>query len=130
MLNQNRLKQHLENNSAFHNKLIYGDPVYECTNVFCCPYKGCSLNEPQKNLNKAMSAVRGSLGWYYGEATKYYSFPDYKHHQHVATTPTATSYKLGVFVTNCVTIAHGRNNNSKYFRCPPPMFEKYFASCT
>ncbi|KAE8969771.1 hypothetical protein PR003_g28223 [Phytophthora rubi] len=39
MLNQSGLKQHLENNSAFHNKLIYGDPAYGCTNVFCCPYK-------------------------------------------------------------------------------------------
>ncbi|OWZ12983.1 hypothetical protein PHMEG_00013767 [Phytophthora megakarya] len=128
MLNESGLKFKLEGNPAFHNKLIYGDPAYGCTNVFCCPYKGCRVNAPQKGLNKAMSAIRVSVEWSYGEVPKYFSFLDYKRHQRLPTTPTATLYKLGVFFTNCVTIARGGNNNSRYFRCKPPTFEEYFAS--
>ncbi|OWZ15427.1 hypothetical protein PHMEG_00010930 [Phytophthora megakarya] len=40
---------------AFHNKLIYEDPAYRWTNVFCGPYKGCRMNIPQKELNEATS---------------------------------------------------------------------------
>ncbi|KAE9124044.1 hypothetical protein PF002_g7954 [Phytophthora fragariae] len=129
ILNQSGLKTQLEINPSFHNnKLIYGDPAYGRTNVFCCPYKGCRVNAPQMELNKDMSAVRVSVEWSYGEITKYYSFPDYKRHQRVATTPTATLDKLGVFFTNCVTIARGGSNNSKYFSCKPPTFDEYLAS--
>lgn len=128
MLNESGFKDVLEKNSNFHNKLIYGDPAYGCTNVFCCPFKGCRVDVPQHELNKAMSAIRVSVEWSYGEVTKYFSFLDFKRHQQIATTPTATLYKLGVLFTNCITIARGGNNNSKYFSCKPPTFDEYFCS--
>jgi hypothetical protein len=98
MLNESGLKAELENNPAFHDKLIYGDPAYGCTNVFCCPYKGCRIDVEKQDLNKAMSGVRVSVEWSYGEVTKYFSYLDFKRHQRVATTPTATLYKLGVIL--------------------------------
>ncbi|ETN03093.1 hypothetical protein PPTG_23828 [Phytophthora nicotianae INRA-310] len=44
MLRQSGLPELLEDNLEFHGKLVYGDPAYGCTDVFCCPYKGCSIN--------------------------------------------------------------------------------------
>ncbi|ETI45213.1 hypothetical protein F443_10189 [Phytophthora nicotianae P1569] len=61
MLNESGFKDVLKNNSNFHNNLICGDPVYGCTNVFCCPYKGCHLDATQQELNKVMSAIRVSV---------------------------------------------------------------------
>ncbi|OWZ19401.1 hypothetical protein PHMEG_0006359 [Phytophthora megakarya] len=61
MLNESKLKDILHNNLTFHNKLIFDDPAYGCSNVFCCPYKGCRINAPEKELNKAMSSVRVSV---------------------------------------------------------------------
>ncbi|OWZ13353.1 hypothetical protein PHMEG_00013332 [Phytophthora megakarya] len=117
ILNESKRKDFLHNNSAFHNKLIYGEPAYGCTKVFCCPYKGCRINTPQKELNKAMSSVRVSVEWSYAEVTKYFLFLDYKRHQRAVMTPRATLNNLGGFFTNCVTIVNGCNTNSRYFRC-------------
>ncbi|KAG2771739.1 hypothetical protein PC116_g23790 [Phytophthora cactorum] len=97
MLNESGLKAVLENNINVHNKLIHGDPAYRCTNLFCYPFKGCKVDVPQKELNKAMSDVRVSVEWSYAEITKHFSFLDFNRHQRVATTPAATLYKLGVF---------------------------------
>ncbi|KAJ0391836.1 hypothetical protein ATCC90586_011255 [Pythium insidiosum] len=130
MLNQSGLKERLESNPAFHKKLIYGDPAYGCTNVFCCPYKGCRIDLPQKELNKAMSAVRVSVEWSYGQVTRLFSYLDFKRQQCVATTPVASLYTAGVLFTNCITIVNGGNTNSRYFDCCPPTLEEYFASHT
>ncbi|GMF34172.1 unnamed protein product [Phytophthora fragariaefolia] len=74
MLIERRLKEVLESNPEFHDKLIYGDPAYGCTNVFCCPYKGCRFDVEKRDLNKAMSGIRVSVEWLYGEVTKYCAF--------------------------------------------------------
>ncbi|KAE9023074.1 hypothetical protein PF010_g14479 [Phytophthora fragariae] len=127
MLRESGLMSLLEGSRAFHNKLIYGDPAYGCTNVFCCPFKGCRIDAPRQTVNKAMSKVRVSVEWSYGEITRYFSYLDFKRQQQVVTTPVATLYKLGILFTNCITIARGRNN-SKYFNCPSPTFDEYFSS--
>lgn len=126
MLRESGLMALLEDNPAFHNKLIFGDPAYGCTNVFCSPFKGCRVNAPQHAVNTAMSKVRISVEWSYGEITRYFSYLDFKRQQQVGMTPVATLYKIGILLTNCITIANGGNNNSKYFNCAPPTFEEYF----
>ncbi|EGZ08565.1 hypothetical protein PHYSODRAFT_340308 [Phytophthora sojae] len=78
MLRESGLMSLLEGNDAFHNKLIYGDPAYGCTNVFCCPFKGCRIDAPQQEVNKAMSKVRVSVEWSYGEITRNFSYLDFK----------------------------------------------------
>lgn len=116
MLRENGLMSLLEDNPAFHNKLIYGDLVYGCTNVFCCPFKGCRVDAPQQEVNKAVSKVRVSVEWSYGEITRYFSYLDFKRQQQVATTPIATLYKIGILLTNCITIARRKNNKSQVLR--------------
>ncbi|KAF0731276.1 hypothetical protein Ae201684P_011837 [Aphanomyces euteiches] len=130
MLNESGLKDVLEANAVFHKKIVYGDPAYGCTNVFCCPFKGCRIDIPKKELNKAMSSVRVSVEWAYGQITRNFAYLDFKREQRAAITPIATLYKMGVLFTNCVTIANGSNTNSNYCRCAPPTFQEYFQSYT
>eukprot|EP00644_Phytophthora_capsici_P014658 jgi/Phyca11/128795/e_gw1.78.45.1 len=126
MLRESGLMGLLEANPLFHNKLIFGDPAYGCTNVFCSPFKGCRVDAPEQAVNAAMSKVRVTVEWSYGEITRYFSYLDFKRHQQSGQTPVATLYKIGVLFTNCITIARGKNNNSKYFNCRPPTFDEYF----
>ncbi|GMF40638.1 unnamed protein product [Phytophthora fragariaefolia] len=66
MLNKSGLKRELETNPAFHNKLIYGDPAYGCTNLFCCPYKGCRVNAPPEGTQQGYECcarIGGVVVW-------------------------------------------------------------------
>ncbi|ETO66295.1 hypothetical protein F444_16437 [Phytophthora nicotianae P1976] len=80
MLRQSGLPELLEDNLEFHGKLVYGDPAYGCTDVFCCPYKGCSINPRQHAVNKGMSSKRVSVEWSYGQITRYFSYLDFTRH--------------------------------------------------
>ncbi|ETP37297.1 hypothetical protein F442_14888 [Phytophthora nicotianae P10297] len=80
MLRQSGLPEMLEDNSEFHGKLVYGDPAYGCTDVFCCPYKGCSINPHQHAVNKGISSKRVSVEWSYGQITRYFSYLDFTRH--------------------------------------------------
>lgn len=97
MLRQSGLPELLEGNPAFHGKLVYGDPAYGCTDVFCCPFKGCSVTPRQQDVNEGMSSKRVSVEWSYGQITRYFSYLDFKRLQQSGTTPVATMYKLGYF---------------------------------
>ncbi|OWY97709.1 hypothetical protein PHMEG_00031699 [Phytophthora megakarya] len=81
MLRESGLPHVLEGNTDFLGKLIYGDPAYGCTNVFCCPFKGCRVNTPQQEVNRGMSAVRVSVKWSYGQITRNFAYLDFKRHQ-------------------------------------------------
>jgi hypothetical protein len=126
MLRLSGIEEVLEKNSAFHGKVVYGDPAYGCSNVFCCPHKGCQLNIHQRKFNRAMSGVRVSVEWTYGQIVNYFSYLDYHRQLKVFKSPVAELYKLGVLFVNCVTIMQRTNTNASYFECEPPTLEEYF----
>ena len=52
---------------------IYGDPAYPLRNHLQGPFKG-NLNQIQKDYNKAMSQVRVSVEWVFGDIANYFAF--------------------------------------------------------
>ncbi|OWZ13658.1 hypothetical protein PHMEG_00012978 [Phytophthora megakarya] len=86
-----------------------GDPAYGCTNV-------------------AMTKVRVSVEWSYGEITRCFSYLDFKRQQRATTTSVATLYKIGALFSNCITIVGFKIHQLQILQRPPPTFDEYFAS--
>ena len=46
--------------------VLYGDPAHGVTNNIMSPFRGADLTASQKHFNKAMSKVRVSVEWGFG----------------------------------------------------------------
>ena len=57
---------------------IYGDSAYPERMHLQTPYKGNNLTNDQKAFNTAMSKVRVSVEWVFGEIAGYFAFIDLK----------------------------------------------------
>ena len=57
---------------------IYGDPAYPHRPQLQGPFKGNNLTPLQKQYNKAMSEVRASVEWVFGDIVNYFAFMDFK----------------------------------------------------
>jgi len=57
---------------------VYGDMAYPLSVHLQKPYANARLNEDQRNYNKAMSKLRISVEWLFGELKNYFKFIDYK----------------------------------------------------
>ena len=85
------------------------------------------LTQQQQNFNKAMSKVRVSVEWLFGDIIKQFKFTDFKNNQKMGLTPIAKQYRVTVLLTNAFTCSY-RNNTSKYFDLEPPILEECFAN--
>ena len=57
---------------------IYGDPAYPLRIHLQAPFRGPGLTHIQKQYNKAMSRVRVSVEWVFGDIVNYFGFVDFK----------------------------------------------------
>ena len=57
---------------------IYGDPVYPLCVDLQGPFKGANLTPAEQKFNKAMSQVRVSVEWLFGDIVNYFAFLDFK----------------------------------------------------
>ena len=67
--------------AAWHNNqplCIYGDPAYPLSVHLQTPYQGQNLTPNQKNYNKAMSQVRVTVEWLFGEIKTFFKFVSLK----------------------------------------------------
>ena len=81
ILQRSELLQQLEahsNTPAGRPLCIYGDPAYPQRQHLQAPYKHNNLSEEEKAFNTAMSKVRVSVEWVFGEIVEYFAFVDFK----------------------------------------------------
>ena len=59
---------------------LYGDPAYPLRPQLMSPFRPdvAPLTDEMKSFNKAMSAVRVSVEWLFGDVANYFKFIDYK----------------------------------------------------
>jgi hypothetical protein len=60
------------------NHCVYGDPAYPISVHMQCSFKGPQLTPLQKEYNAAMSRVRVSVEWVFGDIANYFAFLDFK----------------------------------------------------
>ena len=97
---------------------FYRDPAYPLRAHLQAPFKGNNLTEIQSEYNKAMSSVRISVEWLFGDVTSYFKFVDFKKSQKVGLSACGKMYTVCALLTNAHTCLYG-NSTSKYFELDP-----------
>ena len=90
------------------------------------PFLG-NFTQQQRDFNEAMSKVRVSVEWLFGDIIRQFKFTDFKKNQKMGLSPIAKQCRVSVFCTNDITCLY-RNNTSNYFDLEPPTLEEYFAN--
>ena len=104
---------------------LYGDPAYPLNVHLQAPSPTRGITHEMKAYNKAMSAVRVSVEWMFGNITKYFSFIDFKRHMKVNLSAVAKMYLVFALLVNARTCLYG-NIVSKTFDLQPPTLDQYF----
>ena len=104
---------------------IYGDPAYPLRVHLQAPFRDADLTEEMKAYNKAMSSVRVSVEWLFGEIVKYFKFVDFKTAMSIRLSPIGKIYIVCALLQNAYACLYG-NIVSDYFGVQPPTLEAYF----
>ena len=108
---------------------IYGDPAYPLRPQLMCPYKvgDVQVLTPQmRAFNKAMSEVRVSVEWLFGDISNYFKFIDYKKNLKIHLSAVGKQYLVSALMRNILTCFYG-NMTSDYFDIAPPTVDEYLS---
>jgi len=73
----------------------------------------------------AMSSVRVSVEWLFGDIVDYFKFLDFKRNLKIGMSSIGKLYLVSALLQNAVTCLYG-NNTSKFFDLQPPSLQYYF----
>lgn len=96
---------------------IYGDPAY--------PLRQHLQTGDQQAFNTAMSYVRSTVEWTFGEIVRYWAFLDFKKNLKVYLSAVGKMYLVGTLLRNALTCCYG-SQVSDYFELTPPSLNEYF----
>lgn len=105
---------------------VYGDPAYPLRVHLQGPFKHGVLTPQMEEYNAAMSAVRSSVEWLFGDVVNSFKFNDFKKNLKLFLNCVGKMYVVSVILRNAVTCLYG-NLTSTYFDLPPPRLDDYFA---
>lgn len=128
MLRQSGLLQQLQahcNTVDGHPLCIYGDPAYPQRQHLQGPYKHNGLTEEERVFNSAMSGVRVSVEWVFGDIAGYFAFVDFKKNQKIGLSEIGTMYRICALFRNALTCLYG-SLSSDFMGLDPPTLEDYF----
>lgn len=107
---------------------IYGDPSYPHRPHLQAPFKGARITQEQRDWNKAMSSVRVSVEWIFGDIANYFKFLDFKKNLKVQLSAVGKMYIVCTLLYNARCCLYG-SMTSEYFELQPPSLEEYFSLC-
>ena len=87
-------------------------------------YMGAHLTAQQQDFNTAMSGVRISVEWLFGDVVRNFAFLDWKKNLKVWLQPVAKYYLVGALFTNCRACLYG-NSTSAFFGLSTPNLGDY-----
>ena len=128
MLADSNLLQNLEAHAFSTNgevMSIYGDPAYPLRVHLQAPYLHANITPAMQNFNRAMSSVRVSVEWLFGDITNYFRFIDFKKNLKVGMSCVGKTYLVCALLHNALTCLYG-NMTSKFFYLEPPTLQEYF----
>jgi len=104
---------------------IYGDMGYPLRPQLQTPFQGLHLTPLQQDFNLAMSRVRTSVEWIFGDIINYFSFLDYKKNLKIGLSAVGKMYIVCALLTNARTCLYS-STTSRYFNLDPPSMKDYF----
>ena len=104
---------------------VYGDPAYPLRIHLQAPYSQGRLTQQMEDYNKAMSAVRVSVEWLFGDIINSFKFLVYKKNLKIGLSSVGKMYIVCALLRNAITCLYG-NQTSEFFDLEPPTLEEYF----
>ena len=109
-----------------HPLCIYGDPAYPLSLHIQTPYnRARNLTQAQDDYNKAMSEVRVTVEWLFGDIKNYFKFIDFKKLMKIGCSSVGKFYLVSGLMQNAHTCFYG-NMVASYFELEPPTLNEYF----
>lgn len=105
---------------------VYGDPAYPLRVHLQVPYRCAGMTPQMEEYNKAMSAVRISVEWLFGDIVNYFKFLDFKKNLKISLSAVGKMYIVCAILRNALTCMYG-NSTSQFFALDPPSLHDYFA---
>ena len=103
---------------------VYGDPAYPLRPQLQAPFREAVLTDDMKRFNTAMSSVRVSVEWLFGDVVNQFKFVDFKKNLKVALSPVGKIYITSAVLNNALICMYG-NNTSTFFGIDPPTVHEY-----
>ena len=124
MLHESSLLNDLRRFAWYNNQplCIYGDPAYQLQ----ARYRQAQNNQDMINYNKAMSEVRVTVEWLFGNIKNYFKFIDFKKEMKLCLSPIGKVYAVCAFLQNAHTCLYG-NQVSTFFGMEPISLQEYFS---
>ena len=88
-------------------------------------FAGPELTRIQKEYNTAMSRVRVSVEWVFGDIANYLAFVDFKKKLKIGLSAVGKMYSVFALLTNARTCLY-KSVTSSFFGLDPPELEVYF----
>ena len=104
---------------------IYGDPAYPLRPQLQRPFRSAQITPLQNEWNKAMSKVRVSVEWVFGDVINYYKFLDFRKNLKIQLSAVGKMYIVCALLQNARSCFYG-NSTSSFFDCNPPNIQEYF----
>ena len=104
---------------------VYGDPAYPLRIHLQAPYRQGRLTQQMEDYNKAMSEVRVSVEWLFGDIINSFKFLDNKKNLKIGLSSVGKMYIVCALLRNAITCLYG-NQTSEFFDLEPPTLEEYF----
>ena len=100
---------------------VYGDPAHPLQG----PFKGANLTQAEQQFNKAMSQVRDSVEWLFGDIVNYVAFLDFKKNVKIGLSPVGKMYIVCALLRNAYSCLY-QSSISKFFGIDPPQINDYY----
>ena len=91
------------------------------------PFQTANITREQEAFNAAMSKVRISVEWSFGDIINNFKLTDFKKTQNMLTSACGKMYFVSGLLTNAHTCLYN-NNTSLYFELHPPSLKNIFSS--
>ena len=104
---------------------IYGDPAYPLRQQLQRSFGGAHLTPDQRQYNQAMSSVRVSVEWVFGDIVNYFKFLDFKKNLKIQLSAVGKMYIVCSLLQNARSCFYG-SMTSNFFDCEPPLLSNYF----
>ena len=104
---------------------LYGDPAYPLRIHLQGPFKYPILTPQMREFNAAMSAVRVSVEWLFGDIVNYFKFVDFKKNLKIGLSSVGRMYVVCAILRNALTCLYGYQT-STFFGVDPPNLQDYF----
>ncbi len=105
---------------------MYGDPAYPLGVHLQAPFRNRDPTPEMREFNKAMSAVRVSVEWMFGNITKYFSFVDFKRQMKVNLSAIRKIYCVTALLQNAHTCLYENIVSQTVDELQPLTVHEYF----